>query len=120
MHVLLATAHPDLRLSLQILLSEEPAVNIVGSVSEGDGLMALLESTSPEIVITEWQLPGRSIAAIIAHSSKLSPTPKFIVLAKRLDEELVALASGAAAVTRQGELPSQLLEVFRHVRQIEA
>ena len=116
MNVLLATTHPDLRLSLELLLSEEPDVNVVGTVSESAGLLALLHTARPEIVISDWELPGESLVEILHKIRHSAPQTKFIILVEHTDAACDALNAGADAVARKGEPPERLLNIFRSLR----
>ena len=58
MRLLLAAAQPNLRLSLELFLSEQPGVEIVGSASESAGLVALIHTTDPDMILTDWDLPA--------------------------------------------------------------
>ena len=51
MKILLAVADTNLRLSLELVLSEEPSVTVAGTASEAHGLSALIKSTQPAIVL---------------------------------------------------------------------
>ena len=116
MNVLLATTHPDLRLSLELLLSEEPDVNVVGTVSESAGLLALLHTARPEIVISDWELPGQPLVEILRETNQSTPQTKFIILVEHTDAACDALNAGADAVARKGEPPERLLNIFRSLR----
>ena len=54
MRTVLAIGDSDLLLALQLLLNEEPRVNIVGTTSELDGLLSLIETTGPDLVLLDW------------------------------------------------------------------
>ncbi len=116
MHVLLATEQADLRISLELLLDQEPGVNIIGSASETEGLLALIRSAQPDIVILEWDLPGRPMNDILAAAHRLGHPAKFIVLGKQPKQKEQALQAGAAAFVEKGGPPEQLLAAFRQVR----
>ncbi len=116
MHVLLATEQADLRISLELLLDQEPGVNIIGSVSETEGLLALLRSAQPDIVILEWDLPSQPMNDILAAAHRLGHPAKFIVLGKQPKQKEQALQAGAAAFVEKGGPPERLLAAFRELR----
>lgn len=116
MHVLLATEQPDLRLALEMLLGEEPGVVVVGGVSEAEGLLALVRITLPDLVLLDWDLPGRPLPGVLAESFALSRPPRFIVLGRDLRARQVAIDAGADAFVIKGDSPNQLLAAFREVR----
>lgn len=116
MKILLATKDPSLRISLELALSDEPSVTLVGTASEGHGLSALIESSQPNIVIVDWDLPGRSPAKIMAQSHRLFADVRFMVLGTSPVNKDQALAAGADAYVVMGDSPDQLLTAFRRLR----
>ena len=116
MHVLLATKYADLRLSIELLLSEEPGVIIVGTASEAEGLLGLIGSAHPDIVILDWDLPGRSAPDLLAQASDLWGRARFIILGARPEIREQARQAGAAAFVVKGDPPEQLLLAFRRTR----
>jgi DNA-binding NarL/FixJ family response regulator len=120
MHVLLATAQPDLRVALEVLLSEEPGVFVVGGVSEAEGLLALTTIMHPDLVMMDWDLPGRSPAEVLSASRAIGPQTHFIVLSSHADDQQAALDAGGDAFVVKGNSPQQLLTIFRALRSEEA
>jgi DNA-binding NarL/FixJ family response regulator len=116
MFVLPATEHPDLRLSIELLLSEEPGVTIVGAASETEGLLALIRSSNPDIVILDWDLPGRPVARLLAEARASDSQVRFIVLCPQPEVQEQARQAGADAYVVKGSPPEQLLAVFRKTR----
>ena len=116
MKILLAVIDTNLRLSLELMLSEEPSVTIAGTASEADGLSALIKSTRPAIVILDWNLPGRSLSSVIADTNRLVSIVKFIALGSSPAGKEQALAAGANAFVVKGDPPEQLLTAFRTLR----
>lgn len=116
MHVLLATKHPDLRLSIELLLSQEPGTTIVGTASETEGLLALIKSTSPDIVILDWDLPGRPVAKLLSKKSISRDRTRFIVLCTRPEMKNQARQAGADVCLVKGDTPDELLTVFQQTR----
>lgn len=116
MHVLLATKHPNLRLSIELLLSHEPGVAVLGAASETEGLLALIKSTSPDIVILDWDLPGRLMVDFLDEAHILAVQAKFIVLGNQPEMRRQALQAGADAFVVEGDPPEKLLAAFREAR----
>jgi DNA-binding NarL/FixJ family response regulator len=112
MRLLVSAAESDLRLSLELLFSEQPGVHIVGTASEGDGLQALIRTTKPDIVIADWHLSERPLSTIIFHTIERSNPPQFIVLTNNDTESQIALNSGANFAVVKGAPPDQLLRAF--------
>jgi DNA-binding NarL/FixJ family response regulator len=115
MRVLIATAQPNLRLSLEIYLSEQPGVDIVGSASSSGSLVALIQTARPDIVITDWELPGPPLPLLLK-SMVETQKPKIIILNNDEDQHLVR-EKGADAIVPKGTPPELLLKTLRQLCQ---
>jgi DNA-binding NarL/FixJ family response regulator len=113
MRVLLAVGDTDLRLSLELLLSEEPGVVIAGSVIDTRGLLALVKSSCPDLVLLDWELPGGSSEAVLGEIQTLDCQPKCIVLGRRHSSQDPAERAGADVYITKGDPPEQLLVAIR-------
>lgn len=116
MRLLLAAGQADLRLSLELLLSEQPGVEIVGSASENDGLLALIQTSAPDMIVTDWDLPGLSLANVIAKARQKHQPPATIVLVAGNSDCQTAVNAGADAVVFKGSSPDLLLSAFRKLQ----
>ena len=116
MKIVLATADSNLQLSLGLILSEEPAVNIVGTTSESQSLLALIKFTRPDIVMADWDLPGNPLSDLIKKARKKSDKPKWIILGPSARVREKALLAGASTFVVRGDPPEVLLRAFRHTR----
>ncbi len=115
MDIVLASQEYDLRLALEMLFREQPGAYVVGSASRADGLLALIQTACPDLVLLDWDLPGRPSMEVLAEVSSADCRPKIIVLGKDPEARSVALAAGADAFVVKGEPPEQLLIAFRQV-----
>jgi DNA-binding NarL/FixJ family response regulator len=116
MRVLLAILDTDLRLSIELLLSEEPGIVIAGVASETEGLLALIASTKPDIVILDWDLPDRPAADRLAQASLFPDQPRFIVLGSRPAAREEARQAGMMTFVVKGEPPELLLAAYRQTK----
>lgn len=115
MRVLLAITNTDLRLSIELLLSQEPSFHVVGVASEAEGLVALINSAQPDVVILDWDLPRLSVKQLISLLQNEGMV-HFIVLGKEPGQRESILDAGATAFVVKGDPPEALLEAFRHTR----
>jgi DNA-binding NarL/FixJ family response regulator len=116
MRLLLAAGQADLRLSLELLLSEQPGVEIVGSASESDGLLALIQTSEPDMILTDWDLPGRPLATILSEQDRSYDLPKTIILTASDRDRQAAIEAGADAAVLKGASPDLLLSAFQEIR----
>jgi DNA-binding NarL/FixJ family response regulator len=116
MLIVLAIENFDLRLSIELLLNEEPGVEIVGSASESEGLLALVKSSQPDMVVLSWDLPGSSGQELLEIIDAQEFRPAIIVIGDSLHEKPQALNSGANAFITKGDSPDLLAAAFRRLR----
>ncbi len=109
MRIVLASARPDLRLALEILLREELGTEVVGTVSEAASLRSLLQSSRPDLVILDWDLPGYTPIQLLAEAKQLRRSPQIIVLGRDEGVRKEALAAGADAFVLSGDPPVVLI-----------
>lgn len=114
--MLLATPDPDLRLSLELLLDEQPGVQIVGTVSEGEGLQALMQASQIHLIVVDWDLPGMPLPAVIADAQQRQPSINTLVMVNSSEGLEPARDSGADAVVLKGTPPDHLLTVFKQLQ----
>lgn len=115
MHILLATKGSDLRIALEMLLSEEPGVHISGTASNSDGLLALLGSTQPDLVLLDEDLPGDHLQSTLTKAQTCCSDTKFIVLGLNSSAQESILKDGADAYAVKGDPPEKLLDTFRRL-----
>lgn len=115
MDIVLASQKHDLRLALEMLFREEPGAAVVGTASGSEGLLALIQSTPPDLVLLDWDLPGQSPAGVLAEIKSAARPPKVIVLGKDRDAEEAARAAGADVFVLIGDPPGHLLAASRQV-----
>ena len=113
MRVLLAVAQPDIRLGIELLLDAEPGVTIVGGASETEGALALVAITHPDVLLLDWDLPGRPCSAVLAEVRAADPRPATVVLGSEALSDGAALAAGADVYVVRGDPPEQLLDAVR-------
>lgn len=118
MNVVLAIRHADARLALELLLSEEPGVSIVGAASETAGLLALAQTAHPDLVIVEWMLPGRPTWDVLLEARTRTNTLTVLVLGQDLSQKHAALAAGAQGFVLIGDPPEQFLTAVRQMRSV--
>jgi DNA-binding NarL/FixJ family response regulator len=115
MRIILAAKETDLRLAMQLLLSEEPGAQVIGSASNTGGLLALIKSDLPDLILLDWDLPGQPIHDVISEIEACEPPPVVVLLGNEASLSDEALGAGAEHYIQKGDPPEKLLEVFRRV-----
>jgi len=113
MNILLAIEEAKLRLAIELLLTEEPGVKVVGEASESEGLLALINTTRPELVVLDSDLPGQSFTELLAEIRSRHIVPRLIVLDKDPANRQQVLEAGASAFVVKGDPPEMLIAAFR-------
>ena len=109
MDILLAIHQPDLRLAIDLLLREEPGLNVVGVARETKTLLALLRVIRSDVVLLDWALAGQPLTDVLTKICRRDDRLKTIVLGTLEDDREAILAAGADAFVVKGESPQQLL-----------
>jgi DNA-binding NarL/FixJ family response regulator len=115
MDTLLAIHQHDLRLAVDLLLREEPGINVIGVTSDTKALMALLRTICPDLILLDWDLPGHPLPKILSRIQRATHRPKVIVLGGREHYREAALTAGADAFVLKGEPPQQLVDAIRQL-----
>jgi DNA-binding NarL/FixJ family response regulator len=115
--ILVADNDARVRSALQTLLRQEPGGVIVRESANVDGLAMQVKEFKPDLVLLDWELPGRPAAALLFALHGLGCSPKVIVLSARPEAEGLALSAGANAFVCKGDPPDRLLDSFRSLVQ---
>ncbi len=117
MRIVLATSDNDLQIAIQLILSEEPGLKIIGSASDSEGFIALINSTHPDLALVDWDLPGCNIKDLIHKVKSIETKTKLslIVLGKSRTKH-AAVQAGADDYLVKGDPPDLLLDAFRQLK----
>src|SRR5215218_9971335 len=87
--VVIADDHPMFRYGLKAALAGADELEVVGEAADGDQLLALVEQTMPDVVVTDLAMPGLDGAAatrqILARHHKVG----VLVLTMHDDDEML-------------------------------
>lgn len=115
MRVLLADDQPPVRSALRLLLEHGLGLQNVAEVSDAQSMFTFIQTTPPDLILLDWELPGLS-------KINLLPTlhdcyPELLVIALSVQEEACprALAAGMTAFVSKGEGPEQLVKILDHL-----
>ena len=115
--VVLADDHDLVRAGLRALLSGMKGVQVLAEVSDGNELLALLETVQPDLVITDLTMPGMDGLTAIARIRQRHPALKIIVVSMHEDAVAVkrAVANGANGYVRKDAPDFELEMALRTV-----
>jgi DNA-binding NarL/FixJ family response regulator len=113
--VVLASARSDLILALEVFLREQPGMIVVGTATGARGLLALVETISPDLLVLDWALPGLPPAEVLAAARAVEPPPTILVLGRGEGEREASLAAGADAYVQRGDSPDTLISALQRI-----
>ena len=113
MRIVLAIRESGLRLALELLISQEPGVRVVGTASNVDGLLALVRTNAPDLVLLDWELPGKPVSVVLPGIKSLVGAPGIIVLCSNPDAKDAALEAGADDFLLKGDPPESVVAVLK-------
>ena len=113
MRLILATEETDLRLAVQLLLSEEPGVRVIGSASNTRGLLALVKLDNPDLVLLDWDLPGQPLHEVITKIKACKQPPVVVLMSNEASLSSELLQAGVDHNIQKGDPPEKLLEALR-------
>ena len=111
--VLIADRKTSIRFGLEVLLGEQPELELVGVVEDGDGLLLEIENKYPDLVIIGWGLPGLSMNDLLTEMRHRSKKIRVIVLSEKAKFRSTAMGAGANAFMHEGDPPQKLLAILQ-------
>ncbi len=114
MRVLLADDQFEVRSALRLLLEQELQAEVVGEAASAASLLSRVELARPDLVILDWELPGKPGAKLVGALRARWPHLAIVVLSVGPEVGLAALAAGADAFVSKAEPPSNLVAVLPH------
>lgn len=102
--VIIADDHPVFLAGLEALLSTVPGVEVIGSASDGDALVALAESAEFDVAVVDLDMPGRDGIAATEVILACRPQAGVLILTMHDDTDSLrrALRAGARGYVLKG------------------
>jgi DNA-binding NarL/FixJ family response regulator len=110
LRVLVADDHPVYRDGLRLTLDGWDEATLVGEATDGDDVVALAERLSPDVVLMDLQMPGRSGVEATRAIVERDPGVAVLVLTMFDDDDLVlaAIRAGARGYLLKGATREEL------------
>lgn len=114
--VLLVEDHPTFRYGLRLRLDAEDDVTVVGEAGTVAEAMALVESTAPDVVVVDLDLPGANGIELIRRIAVAAPRVATLVLTMLSDDSIVAaMRAGARGYLLKDAEPARIVAAVRAV-----
>ena len=115
MRIILAAREADLRLASQLLLTEEPNVDVVGTASTVSGILALLKTYRVDIVVLDSTLSSKETSEWITKIKNSKSKPKIILISHTDLSPQTISEMGVNAFVSKMEPPDRLVSAFRRL-----
>jgi len=95
--IIIADDHRIMREGVQMLLADHEQIEVVGEASNGEGLLALLETTEVDAVLMDLEMPGMGGLDALEHLGARFPQVVVVILSMHDRPDFVrqAIAQGA-------------------------
>jgi len=115
--VLIADDHPVVRQGLQVLLSVQDDIEVVGEAADGGQALAMAAELDPDVILLDLKLPVRDGVAVLRELRAWRLRARALVLTSAADRDLVRLAvqAGAAGFLYKDVDPDALVRALRSV-----
>jgi len=111
-NLIIAVKDADLRLSLDLLLREEPGLNVVGTATTTESMLGLIKAENPALVLLEWSLFGQFAGDVFKGMKTSNPNLLIVTLGNRMMQEQLARHFGADAFLLIGGEPEQIISTI--------
>jgi DNA-binding NarL/FixJ family response regulator len=112
LRILLAVDSEDLRLSLELLIRQELGLSVVGTASEARGLLALVETTKPDVIVMNQSLKGAETTEVLSQTRSCHPQARIVVIGLHDEDRNALTRAGANSFVPMGEGPAELLKAL--------
>lgn len=115
--VLVCDDHAMVRSGLRLLLETDPGIEVVGEAADADDAIEFVRVLSPDVVVLDVVLRGRSGVDAIADLLTAAPGTKVLMLSMQDDPSYVraAFAAGADGYLQKEAAGAELIEAIREV-----
>lgn len=111
--VIIADDWLNVQAGLRVLLDQQPDFQVVGQVTSGDELLAVVAADCPDLILLDWGLHDKGSGALLPALRQICPSVTVVVLSGRVDARPAALAAGSDAFISKTDPPDRLLAALR-------
>ena len=111
--ILLADDNPEIRSALRLLLETRLDLEVITEARDMEHVLAQVEDTHPDLIILDWELPGRPTRERVSVLRALVPGLKIFIINTQPEIQQQVLAEGADAFICKTDPPVKLLEVLQ-------
>jgi len=115
--VVVADDHAIVREGLKRVIAEFEGIEVVGEVGDGDEVVGVCQAESPDVLLLDVSMPGRSFLNTLESLKTQMPELRILVFTMYPESQygVRALKGGAAGYLTKGHDPETLMEAIRRV-----
>ena len=113
--IIIADDQSSVRSSLRLLFEHETDAAVVGEAADALGLILLLEKTTANILLLDWELPGLSSTHLLRLLRYEQPALPIIAMSGRPEARQPALHAGVDAFLSKSAPPKVVLDTLAKV-----
>lgn len=113
--ILVADDQNDVRSALRLLLEQQPEMQVVGEATDSAGVVSGAEKQAPDVILLDWELPGRPVASLLRTLRGRWPRLRVIALSSFPEARVAASKAGVDAFVGKGDPPEVLLMALEKV-----
>lgn len=116
-NILIADDHAVVRRGLKQILSETSDMVVTGEAADGDEVLGKIQSDTPDVVILDITMPGKSGLEVLKDLKRECPQIPVLVLSMHPEEQFARrlLKEGASGYMSKETAPEELVEAVRKV-----
>lgn len=115
--VVIADDHPLVRAGLRQVLSDEPAIEVVGEAADGDETVAVLRATEPDVVLLDITMPGAPFPGLLRLLRSAFPRIEVLIVTMHGEDQFAvrALKEGAAGYLTKQQPPAEVISAIKQI-----
>ncbi|HMV99779.1 MAG TPA: response regulator transcription factor [Acidobacteriota bacterium] len=117
--IVIADDHPVFRRGLQMVITSDPMLKVVGEASGGTEAVSLIQTLHPDVAVLDIDMPDKNGFDVVRRVQTLPSVPKIVFLTMHQDE---ALFNGAFDLGVQGYLlkDSAVTDIIKSIKAVAA
>ena len=116
MRVLVADDQAGVRSALRLLLEHEGGIEIMAEAADAAAVLQAAGEQSLDVVLLDWELPGRPAANLIDGLRALCPNVRVVAMSCQPEARRTARAAHVDAFVDKCDPPERLLAVLQGMR----
>lgn len=115
--VVIADDHPFIREGIKRVVSEKMDLEIIGEAENGNELLDILEEKTPNILVLDITMPGKSGLELLKQLNSLYPDLPVLILSIHSEERFAvrALKAGASGYLTKTSISEELIKAIRKI-----